>query len=132
MHEIKKHQPDVYKLYDYLKNNAIGYSNRKTSEELIEYLNIKSDCELRNLIRIIRDSDVLQKPICSTSGSKGNGYWVETSNERLLENLKKQKSRYLNGLKRVNKQIKKAKKNNQLRLRIFGNEKQIFESVVKR
>ena len=64
MNEIKyeeKHSPIVYQVYEYLKNNCVGYDNRQRSWQIQNELGIGDNKTFRNHINTIRNSDTLQK-----------------------------------------------------------------------
>ena len=63
--ETKHHQPEVYRLYDYLKANHLGKANGIKKPELAEKLGIKPR-ELRKLTKEINESTELEK-LVSTS-----------------------------------------------------------------
>lgn len=65
MVEMKRHEPDVYKLYDFLKKEHLGEENGITRPLLAAYLGI-SERTLRKLTKQINESPVLDK-IVSTS-----------------------------------------------------------------
>ena len=83
---FKKEKSLTYKIYDYLKKNAVGYEKRIKSNVLMKEFNINDNKTLRFYIEEIRNSDILQKIICSEAGSNG-GYWVATSQEEVYETL---------------------------------------------
>ena len=57
--ETKHHEPMVYRLYDYLKNNHLGRENG------IQVLGI-SERELRKLTKAINESNELEKLVSTT------------------------------------------------------------------
>lgn len=63
--ETKHHQPEVYRLYDYLKANHLGKANGTKKPELAKILGIKPR-ELRKLTAEINASTELEK-LVSTS-----------------------------------------------------------------
>lgn len=63
--EVKHHRPEVYRLYDYLKNNHLGKENGIKKPELAQKLGIKTR-ELRKLTKEINESTELEK-LVSTS-----------------------------------------------------------------
>ena len=70
------HEPEVYRLYDYLKNNHFGKENGINKPELAQKLGI-NERELRKLTKAINESTELEKLI-STSHSC---YMCETKEE---------------------------------------------------
>ena len=77
---FKKEKPLTYKIYDYLKKNATGYEKRVKSRVLMKEFDIKDNKTLRFYIEEIRNSDILQKIVCSEAGKKG-GYWIATNDD---------------------------------------------------
>lgn len=63
--ETKHHEPAVYKLYDYLKNNHLGRENGIKKPELAQRLGI-SERELRKLTKEINTSAELEKLVSTT------------------------------------------------------------------
>ena len=63
--ETKHHEPAVYRLYDYLKNNHLGRENGIKKPELAQKLGI-SERELRKLTKEINTSTELEKLVSTT------------------------------------------------------------------
>lgn len=63
--ETKHHEPAVYRLYDYLKNNHLGRENGIKKPELAQRLGI-NERELRKLTKEINTSTELEKLISTT------------------------------------------------------------------
>ena len=63
--ETKHHEPAVYRLYDYLKNNHLGRENGIKKPELAQKLGI-SERELRRLTKEINTSTELEKLVSTT------------------------------------------------------------------
>lgn len=126
----KKHSSKVYEIYNYLKENAVGYENRKLSYEIMKQFEIKTNVELRHYIQEIRNSETLQKIICSEASQNG-GYWVATNYEEVEATLKQLYKRAMNMLKTYSVIKNKAKLNNQLRMKFTKYEKDIYESIMK-
>ena len=63
--ETKHHEPAVYRLYDYLKNNYLGRENGIKKPELAQKLGI-SERELRRLTKEINTSTELEKLVSTT------------------------------------------------------------------
>ncbi len=128
----KKLNPICYEIHSYLKKYAVGYKNRKTSQEIMDTFDIKSSDVLRQYIREIRDSEIIHKPICSKSGSSGkNGYWIATELDEILKSAAALESRGWSCIKRAKMMRKKAKLHNQKRLIFSKSEKDVIESVIK-
>lgn len=127
----KKLNPICYQIHDYLKKYAVGYKNRKTSQEIMDKFNIKSSDVLRQYIREIRDSDILHKPICSRSGSGGkNGYWIATELDEIIKSADALESRGWDCIKRARRMKRKAKLHNQRKIVFSNYEKDVIESVI--
>lgn len=128
--KIKRNRPLAYAIYDFLKENAVGYENRIKSYELMQLFNIKSNEVLRSYIQEIRASETLQKIICSEPSQTG-GYWIPTNDEEVEKTLKHLYGRAINMLKTYSTIKKKCNMNNQLRLKLSKYEKDIFESIME-
>ena len=63
--ETKHHEPAVYRLYDYLKNNHLGRENGIKKPELAQRLGI-NERELRKLTKEINTSTELEKLVSTT------------------------------------------------------------------
>ena len=63
--ETKHHEPSVYRLYDYLKNNHLGRENGIKKPELAQKLGI-NERELRKLTKKINTSTELEKLVSTT------------------------------------------------------------------
>ena len=63
--ETKHHEPAVYRLYDYLKNNHLGRENGIKKPELAQRLGI-NERELRRLTKEINTSTELEKLVSTT------------------------------------------------------------------
>ena len=63
--ETKHHEPMVYRLYDYLKNNHLGENNGIKKPDLAKFLGI-SERELRKLTKSINESTELEKLVSTT------------------------------------------------------------------
>lgn len=63
--ETKHHEPDVYRLYDYLKNNHLGRENGIKKPELAQKLGI-NERNLRKLTKEINTSTELEKLVSTT------------------------------------------------------------------
>lgn len=60
-----KHEPIVYRLYEYLKNNHYGKENGIRKSELAEYMGI-TERDLRRITKEINTSPVLEKLVSTT------------------------------------------------------------------
>ena len=63
--ETKHHEPAVYRLYDYLKNNHLGRENGIKKPELAQKLG-SNERELRKLTKEINTSTELEKLVSTT------------------------------------------------------------------
>lgn len=127
---FKREKPLAYKIYDYLKKNAVGYKKRVKSNIIMEKFNIKDNKTFRAYIENIRDSEILQKIVCSEAGSNG-GYWIATNNDEVVETLQHLYKRSMKMLKTYSILKRKSKLNNQMRLKLSKYEKEIYESLME-
>lgn len=127
---FKRERPLTYKIYNYLKKNAVGYEKRVKSSEIMEKFNIRDNKTFRAYIENIRDSEVLQKIVCSEAGSNG-GYWIATNNDEVVETLQHLYKRSMKMLKTYSILKRKSKLNNQMRLKLSKYEKDIYESLME-
>lgn len=125
-----KHSPIVYKIYDFMKNNAVGYEKRMKSSELMKYFNIDDNKTFRAYVEEIRQSAVLQKIICSESGYNG-GYWIATNQDEVYDTLNHLYKRAMEMLKTYAIIKNKYKLDGQYRLKMSKYEKEVFESLMK-
>ena len=86
MPPLPKEKPLAYKIYDYLKTNARGYENRIKADVLMSEFGITDNKTLRSYIQEIRESEILQKIICSEAGSNG-GNWVAANQKEVSKTL---------------------------------------------
>ena len=70
------HEPEVYRLYDYLKNNHFGKENGINKPQLAQKLGI-NERDLRKLTKTINESTELEKLISTTHSC----YMCETKEE---------------------------------------------------
>ena len=126
----KKHSSLDYKIYDYLKKNAVGYSKRVKSNKLMKEFNINDNKTLRSYIQEIRQSEVLQKIVCSQAGKNG-GYWIATNDKEIEETLEHLYKRAMEMLKTYSIMKKKTGLDGQIRIPLTEYEKDIIESVIK-
>ena len=119
-----------WKIYNYLKERTQNdlWTNQ---QELIEYLETQKikigKRDLRRCIQNIRKSDVIQKIILT---SYKNGYRI-MSDENQLDILVKRKISILKSLKQYHKDISRLKLNNQMKLKLDTQEREIIESLLK-
>lgn len=128
--DYEKHRPIIYQIYQYLKLNCAGYDNKKSSNEIMEQFNINDNKTFRSYIEEIRQSDTLQKFICSEAGQNG-GYWVATNQEEVNLTLHHLLARAHEMLKTYSILKRKARLNNQMRMKLNKYEKDIYESILE-
>lgn len=127
---MKKEKPIVYMIYKYLKKHAKGYDNRIKGYQLMKEFDIQDHKTLRSYIEEIRDSEVLQKIVCSEAGKNG-GYWIATKQEEVNQTLEHLYKRSIKMLKTYSVLKKKAKLNNQYRMKLSKYEKEIYQSIME-
>ena len=126
----KQHSSLDYKIYDYLKKNAVGYSKRVKSSILMKEFDIKDNKTFRAHIQSIRQSEVLQKIVCSEAGKNG-GYWIATNDKEIEETLEHLYKRSMEMLKTYSIIQKKTGLDGQIRIPLTEYEKDIIESVIR-
>lgn len=131
MPELPKERPLAYKIYNYLKENAVGYENRVKSDVLMKEFNINNNKTLRSYIQEIRESGILAKIICSEAGNNG-GYWIATDNKEVRKTLDHLYKRSMVMLKNYSILKKKAKLNKQMRIKMSKYEKEMIESIMEK
>lgn len=130
LRHFKQHSSVEYRIYEYLKKNAVGYEKRVKSSVLMKKFNINDNKTLRRYIENIRQSEKLQKIICSEAG-KNSGYWIPTNNEEVSKTLEHLYKRSIEMLKTYSILKNKAKLNNQYRLKLSKYEKEIYKSIME-
>lgn len=131
MPELPKERPLAYKIYNYLKDNAVGYENRVKSDILMKEFDINNNKTLRSYIQEIRESDILTKIICSEAGNDG-GYWIATDNKEVRKTLDHLYKRSMEMLKNYSILKRKAKLNKQMRIKMSKYEKEMIESIMEK
>ena len=126
---MKKELPVVYDIYDYLKENCVGYENRVKGEKLMDVFYINDNKTFRSYIEDIRNSSVLQKIICSEAGKNG-GYWIPSNEDEIKATLFDLYKRSMQMLKTYSMIKKKANLDNQYRMKLTKYEKDIYESTM--
>ncbi len=129
MPELPKQRPLAYKIYNYLKENAVGYDDRIKADVLMKEFNINDNKTLRSYIQEIRESEVLTKIICSEAGSNG-GYWIATDYKEVRKTLDHLYKRSMEMLKNYSMLKRKAKLDKQKRIRLSKYEKEVIESIM--
>lgn len=130
LNQFKRQRPLTYRIYDFLKKGAVGYENRVKASVLMQEFDIKDNKTLRAYIEEIRDSDILDKIICSEAGSSG-GYWVATSQDEVYQTLQHLYKRSMKMLKTYSKIKNKSRLNNQYKIRLGQYEKDIYSSLME-
>lgn len=130
LNQFKRQRPLTYRIYDFLKKEAVGYENRVKASVLMQEFDIRDNKTLRAYIEEIRDSDILDKIICSEAGSNG-GYWVATSQDEVYQTLQHLYKRSMKMLKTYSKIKNKSRLNNQYKIRLGQYEKDIYSSLME-
>ena len=130
LRHFKKEKPLTYKIYDYLKKNAVGYEKRVKSGVLMKEFNINDNKTLRFYIEAIRNSDTLQKIVCSEAGQHG-GYWIANNDEEVYQTLEHLYKRSMQMLKTYSIIKKKYKLDKQYRLKLSKYQKEMYESIMR-
>ena len=110
--DYNRHEPMVYRYYDYLQNNHYGKDNGVKRDILAETMGVKLQ-EQKAILATINESDTLEKLI-STSGSI---YMCRTKEECVTAYMNEIRS----GITRINKgkaMAKKAMRNMQGKIRL--------------
>jgi hypothetical protein len=121
----------IYRLYDYLKENAVGYENRIKSYKLMKVFGIKRNDAFRRLIQEIRQDETLQKIVCSEAGKNG-GYWIATTEDEVNATMDHLYKRAMEMLKTYESIKRKSKLDRQFRFKFRKYEKGIFESILRK
>ena len=129
MPELPKERPLAYKIYNYLKENAVGYDERVKADVLMKEFNINDNKTLRSYIQEIRESEILTKIICSEAGKDG-GYWIATDYKEVKQTLNHLYKRSMEMLKSYSILKRKAKLDKQKRIRLSKYEKEVIESIM--
>ena len=127
---FKREKPLTYQIYDHLKKNATGHEKRVKSCVLMQEFNIKDNKTLRDYIESIRNSDTLQKIVCSEAGKNG-GYYLATNDEEVYQTLEHLYKRSMQMLKTYSKIKKKYKLDRQYRLKLSKYQKEMYESIMR-
>lgn len=123
-------KPISYKIYEYLKDNAVGYENRVKASKIMEQFAIHDNKTLRGYIEEIRQDSILQKFICSES-SKNGGYYIATNEEEVYRTLSGLYKRSMEMLKTYAILKQKASLNNQYRLKLSQYQNEIYQSIME-
>lgn len=126
----KKHRPIIYGIYKYFKSECVGYEKRVKGYELMKQFNIKDHKTLRSCIEEIRQSDELQKFVCSEAGQNG-GYWLATNDNEVEITLEHLYKRSMEMLRTYSILKNKARLNNQRRLKLSQYEKEVYKSIIE-
>lgn len=125
---IKKHQPIVYRYYDYLKQNHYGKENGISRSELAKIFNVDIQKQ-KTILKAINESSELEK-LVSTCGSI---YMCRTEEECKKSAYNEIKSG-LARLKKGQKMLAKMGKNEQLKMKLgkyFKEAVECFEKEVQ-
>lgn len=128
---LPKQRPLAYKIYNYLKENAVGYDDRVKADVLMKEFDINDNKTLRSYIQEIRESEILTKIICSEAGKDG-GYWIATDYKEVRKTLDHLYKRSMEMLKNYSMLKRKAKLDKQKRIRLSKYEKDMIESIMEK
>lgn len=128
--KYRKNRPLAYKIYTYLKENAVGYDNRIKSNELMRIFDINTNETLRTYIQEIRESDTLQKVVCSEASVIG-GYWIATNEDEVYQTLQHLYKRSMKMLYNYSIIKRKCRLNNQMRMKLNKYEKEMYQSIME-
>ena len=131
MPELPKERPLAYKIYNYLKENAVGYDERVKADVLMKEFKINDNKTLRSYIQEIRESEILTKIICSEAGKDG-GYWIATDYKEIKQTLNHLYKRSMEMLKSYSVLKRKAKLDKQKRIGLSKYEKEVIESIMEK
>lgn len=131
MPKLPKQRPLAYKIYNYLKENAVGYDDRVKADVLMKEFDINDNKTLRSYIQEIRESEILTKIICSEAGKDG-GYWIATDYKEVRKTLDHLYKRSMEMLKNYSMLKRKAKLDKQKRIRLGKYEKDMIESIMEK
>ena len=126
---LRKEKPLAYNIYTDLKTNARGYKNRVKADVLMSEFGITDNKTLRSYIQEIRESETLQKIICSEAGSDG-GYWVAANQKEVSKTLEHLYKRAIEMLKNYSILRNKARLNGQKRIKLTKYQKDCIESIL--
>lgn len=110
--ETKHHEPIVYRVYDYLKENHYGRENGIKNPDLAQIFDI-STRELRKIKQAINESDELEK-LVSTSHCC---YMCKTK-EECEKSIRATYSYAISHFKKAKKMERKTELNNQIKISV--------------
>ncbi len=114
--ETKHHEPAVYELYDYLKNNHLGRENGIKKPELAQRLGI-SERKLRNLTKEINTSTELEKLVSTT-----HCCYMCNTREECEKSIRNTFRTAIALIKKGNTMAKKVGRNGQIKMRVGEDE----------
>ena len=91
---------------------------------------INTNETLRTYIQEIRESDTLQKIVCSEASVTG-GYWIATNEDEVYQTLQHLYNRSMKMLHTYSIIKRKCRLNNQMRMKLNKYEKDIYESIME-
>lgn len=120
--EVVKHEPEVYRVYDYLKNHHLGCKNGILKRELAEELGI-TERRLRKLTSEINGSHELVKLVSTT----GSCYMCETK-EECTKSIRNTYNVAIALFKKAKQMEKKVGLNGQIKLKLGKYYKDVIET----
>jgi AraC-like DNA-binding protein len=120
--ETKHHEPMVYRLYDYLKNNHLGRENGIKKPALAQVLGI-SERELRKLTKAINESNELEKLVSTT-----HSCYMCTTKEECEKSIRNTYRVAVALFKKAKSMEKKVGLNGQIKLKLGKYYKDVVET----
>lgn len=120
--KVIKHEPEVYRLYDHLKNKHLGNKNGILKRELANELGI-TERHLRKLTSEINASTQLEKLVSTT----GSCYMCETK-EECTKSIRNTYNVAIALFKKAKQMEKKVKLNGQIKLKLGKYYKDVIET----
>lgn len=125
MIETRRHEPIVYRVYEYLKS-YVGEENAIQARDLAAQFKI-SERDLRDIIRAIRNSTELEKTI----GSSAKGYFICRDKDEFAKSNETLYATAFNLLRTARANERKAGLEGQGKLRIGEFYKEFYEPFMK-
>lgn len=120
--EVKKHEPEVYRVYDYVKNKHLGQKNGILKSYLANNLHI-TERALRKITSEINTSDELPRIISTT----GSCYMCDTK-EECEKSIRNTYNVAIALFKKAKKMEKKVGLNGQIKLKLGPYYKEVIET----
>lgn len=119
---VVKHEPEVYRVYDYLKNNHLGNKNGILRRDLANNLGI-TERNLRRITSEINTSNELEK-IVSTTGS----CYMCSNKEECEKSVRNTYSVAIALFKKAKQMEKKVGLNGQIKMKLGKYYKEVIET----